>query len=120
MAIKSSRGITSGKGTPQRLEGQNGDMTVRTSSQGKKLYVKDSNRWHVLNLNIDTLGLKLSVDDLLKDVRRMKKTKNNQKRDQKRCWKMSCFFEFYYNLQAIFHLQYSLVKPLDFQVKKSI
>ena len=33
MAIKSSRGVTSGKGTPQRLEGQNGDISVRRSSK---------------------------------------------------------------------------------------
>ena len=41
MAIKSAGGITSGKGTPQRREGQNGDMTVRSSNNGIRLYVKD-------------------------------------------------------------------------------
>ena len=39
MAIKQSRGITIGKGTPQRLEGQNGDMSIRSSRKGLKLYV---------------------------------------------------------------------------------
>ena len=34
MSIKSSRGVTSGRGTPNRLDGSNGDITVRTLSSG--------------------------------------------------------------------------------------
>ena len=68
MAKRSATGVTSGVGTPFRLDGFNGDMTIRTSSQGKKLYVKDFNKWHGINLNIDTLKMKNDVDKLLKDT----------------------------------------------------
>ena len=30
MAIKQSRGVTTGKGIPQRNEAQNGDITIRS------------------------------------------------------------------------------------------
>ena len=71
MAKRSATGVTSGVGTPFRLDGFNGDMTIRTSSQGKKLYVKDFNKWHGINLNIDTLKMKNDVDKLLKDTKKL-------------------------------------------------
>ena len=82
MAIKSSRGVTSGKGTPQNKEGQNGDITVRSTPLGKKLYVKDSNKWGSINLDIDAVDLQKKVDLLLNEVRRLKnKTRNKPSLD---------------------------------------
>ena len=40
MAIKEARGVTTGRGTPQRYQGRNGDITIRHSNKGKRLYVK--------------------------------------------------------------------------------
>lgn len=82
MAIKSSRGVTSGKGTPQNREGQNGDITVRSTPLGKKLYVKDSNKWGSINLDIDAVDLQKKIDLLLYEVRRLKnKTRNKPSLD---------------------------------------
>ena len=78
MAIKSSRGVTSGKGTPQRLEGQNGDITIRTTPFGKKLFVKDANKWHSINLDINTSDLNSKINALLKDVRSLKNSTRNR------------------------------------------
>ena len=78
MAIKSSRGVTSGKGTPQRLEGQNGDITIRTTSSGKKLFVKDANKWHAVNLDVNTSDLHNKINALLKDVRSLKNSTRNR------------------------------------------
>ena len=78
MAIKSSRGVTSGKGTPQRLEGQNGDITIRTTPFGKKLFVKDANKWHSVNLDVNTSDLNTKINALLKDVRSLKNSTRNR------------------------------------------
>jgi len=78
MAIKSSRGVTSGKGTPQRLEGQNGDITIRTTPFGKKLFVKDANKWHSVNLDVNTSDLHNKINALLKDVRSLKNSTRNR------------------------------------------
>jgi hypothetical protein len=78
MAIKSSRGVTSGKGTPQRLEGQNGDITIRTTPFGKKLFVKDANKWHAVNLDVNTSDLNNKINSLLKDVRSLKNSTRNR------------------------------------------
>jgi hypothetical protein len=77
MAIRQSRGITLGKGTPQRLEGQNGDITIRSSRKGLKLYVKESNKWHSINLGIDLLSVVSSINRLEKDVKRLSNKTNN-------------------------------------------
>tara|TARA_R110000824_G_scaffold28046_6_gene94615 strand:- start:617 stop:2812 length:2196 start_codon:yes stop_codon:yes gene_type:complete len=78
MTIKKAKGVTSGKGTPHKLEGNNGDMSVRHTRRGKKLYVKDMNNWHNINLDIDNVEIQKNVDELLKEVRRMKnRTRNN-------------------------------------------
>jgi len=78
MAIKSSRGVTSGKGTPQRLEGQNGDITIRSSSSGKKLFVKDANKWHSVNLDINTLNISRQIKLISEEVAKLKVRKNNK------------------------------------------
>ena len=78
MAKRSATGVTSGIGTPFKLDGINGDMTVRTSSAGKKLYVKDFNKWHGINLNINTLQIKNDVDKLLADVKKLKINKSRR------------------------------------------
>lgn len=77
MAIKQSRGITIGKGTPQRLEGQNGDMTIRSSRKGLKLYVKESNKWHSIDLDIDLRGISNTIQKLEKEVKRLSTKTNN-------------------------------------------
>ena len=77
MAIKQSRGITIGKGTPQRLEGQNGDMTIRSSRKGLKLYVKESNKWHSLDLGIDLRQIASTVRRLEDEVKRLSTKTNN-------------------------------------------
>ena len=46
---------TVGSGTPNIREGSDGDLTLRRTSQGLRLYIKNDNRWHdVNNLNIST------------------------------------------------------------------
>jgi len=77
MAIKQSRGITIGKGTPQRLEGQNGDMTIRSSRKGLKLYVKESNKWHSLDLDIDLRQIASTVRKLEDEVKKLSTKTNN-------------------------------------------
>jgi hypothetical protein len=77
MAIKQSRGITIGKGTPQRLEGQNGDMTIRSSRRGLKLYVKESNKWHSLDLGIDLRQIASTVRKLEDEVKKLSTKTNN-------------------------------------------
>ena len=46
MAIKKSRGVTSGRGEPIRSQGQDGDITIRRTSKGRKLFVKDIGNWY--------------------------------------------------------------------------
>tara|TARA_R100000781_G_scaffold14941_3_gene12315 strand:- start:2816 stop:3970 length:1155 start_codon:yes stop_codon:yes gene_type:complete len=77
MAIKQSRGITIGKGTPQRLEGQNGDMSIRSSRKGLKLYVKESNKWHSVDLDIDLRQIASTVRKLEDEVKRLSTKTNN-------------------------------------------
>jgi hypothetical protein len=77
MAIRQSRGITLGKGTPQRLEGQNGDITIRSSRKGLKLYVKESNKWHSVDLDIDLRQIASTVRRLEDAVKRLSTKTNN-------------------------------------------
>ena len=77
MAIKSSRGISTGRGTPRRTEGQNGDITIRHTKKGTHLYVKQSNKWNSVDLNIDSFNMLRDVEDLKEDVRKLQlKAKN--------------------------------------------
>ena len=77
MAIRQSRGITLGKGTPQRLEGQNGDITIRSSRKGLKLYVKESNKWHSVDLDIDLRQIASTVRRLEDEVKKLSTKTNN-------------------------------------------
>ena len=77
MAIPEPRGITIGKGTPQNSEGQNGDMTIRSSIRGLKLYVKESNKWHGIDLDIDLRSLVGTIQRLEKEVKRLSNKTNN-------------------------------------------
>ena len=45
MSIRRPKGTTLGKGTPKRTEGQNGDITIRSTSAGTKMYAKSNNKW---------------------------------------------------------------------------
>ena len=47
MSIRRPKGTTLGKGTPKRTEGQNGDITIRSTSAGTKMYAKSNNKWHI-------------------------------------------------------------------------
>jgi len=77
MAIRQSRGITLGKGTPQRLEGQNGDITIRSSRKGLKLYVKESNKWHSVDLGINLRQIASTVRKLEDEVKKLSTKTNN-------------------------------------------
>ena len=66
MSRRSSRGVTSGIGSPGKLEGKNGDLTIRKTKQGKILYVKEHNAWHPINTGIDVSQLKKDVDRLVR------------------------------------------------------
>ncbi len=77
MAIRQSRGITLGKGTPQRLEGQNGDITIRSSRKGLKLYVKESNKWHSVDLDINLRQIASTVRRLEDEVKKLSTKTNN-------------------------------------------
>ena len=77
MAIPEPRGITIGKGTPQKLEVQNGDMTIRSSIKGLKIYVKESNKWHGIDLDIDLRSLVGTIQRLEKEVKRLSNKTNN-------------------------------------------
>ena len=77
MAIPEPRGITIGKGTPQNSEGQNGVITIRSSIRGLKLYVKESNKWHGIDLDIDLKSLVGTIQRLEKEVKRLSNKTNN-------------------------------------------
>ena len=77
MAITEPRGITIGKGTPQAFQGQNGDVTIRSSLKGLKLYVKESNKWHSIDLGIDLKNLVSTVNKLEEEVKRLSNKTNN-------------------------------------------
>ena len=78
MAIRQPRGTTLGKGTPQRNQGQNGDLTIRSTSAGTKLYAKSDNKWHIVHLDVDVPTLKRNVEELLKEVRDLKNKRLNK------------------------------------------
>ena len=77
MAIPQARGITTGRGVPRRSEGQNGDITIRTTRQGTKLYAKESNKWHTIDLDVDSISMFQDITSLKEDVRKLQlKAKN--------------------------------------------
>ena len=70
MSKRSPRGVTSGIGVPMRLEGRNGDITIRKTRDGKILYIKEDNIWHPINTGIDIVQLRKDVDRLSDSIRR--------------------------------------------------
>jgi len=68
MSKRPSRGVTSGVGTPTRMTGRDGDLTIRKTRQGKILYVKEHGFWHPINTGVDTLKLQKDVDRLMRSV----------------------------------------------------
>jgi hypothetical protein len=70
MSKKSPRGVTSGIGVPMRMQGRNGDITIRKTRDGKILYIKEDNQWHPINTGIDIAQLRKDVDRLSDSVRR--------------------------------------------------
>ena len=64
MSRRASRGVTSGIGVPTKMEGKNGDLTIRRTKEGKILFVKEHNAWHPLNTGIDINQLRQDVDRL--------------------------------------------------------
>lgn len=77
MAIKSFKGVTIGKGTPQKLEGQNGDITIRSTNKGTKMYVKEANKWHSIDLDVDLKQIALSVQKLKDQIKKLTTKRNN-------------------------------------------
>ena len=69
--------VTLGKGTPQRNEGKNGDITIRTSRGGLKMFVKQSNSWHNIDLDIDLKEIALSVKKLEAQIEKLLTRRNN-------------------------------------------
>ena len=68
MSKRPSRGVTSGVGTPTKMTGRDGDLTIRKTREGKILYVKEHGSWHPINTGVDTVKLKKDVDSLIRSV----------------------------------------------------
>ena len=64
MTKRPSRGVTSGIGPPTKMDGRDGDLTIRKTRDGKILYVKEHGAWHPINTGIDIAALKKDVDRL--------------------------------------------------------
>ena len=64
MSKREARGVKSGIGIPTRMEGKNGDLTIRKTKDGKILFVKEHNAWHPINTGIDISQLRKDVDRL--------------------------------------------------------
>ena len=77
MAIKQSRGVTTGKGIPQRNEGQNGDITIRSSRRGLKMYIKQANTWHGVDLDINLRQIANTLEKLERKVKELSTRRNN-------------------------------------------
>jgi len=77
MAIKQSRGVTTGKGIPQRNEGQNGDITIRSSRRGLKMYIKQANTWHSVDLDINLRQIANTLENLERKVKELSTRRNN-------------------------------------------
>ena len=68
MARRASKGVTSGIGTPTRMTGRDGDLTIRKTKDGKILYVKEHGSWHPINTGVDVAQMKKDVDRLIRSV----------------------------------------------------
>ena len=68
MSKRPSRGVTSGVGAPIKMQGRDGDLTIRRTKEGKILYIKEHGQWHPINTGIDIAQLKKDVDRLIRSV----------------------------------------------------
>ena len=76
MSKRPSRGVTSGVGTPTKMTGRDGDLTIRKTREGKILYVKEHGSWHPINTGVDTVKLKKDVDSLIRSVNTIRNNNN--------------------------------------------
>ena len=67
MTKRPSRGVTSGIGPPTKMDGRDGDLTIRKTRDGKILYVKEHGAWHPINTGIDIAALRKDVDRLTRN-----------------------------------------------------
>ena len=79
MSKRTSRGVTGGIGAPNKMEGRNGDLTIRKTRIGKIFYVKENNQWHPLNTGIDVDRLRKDVNALLRENSFLGDGSNNKK-----------------------------------------
>ena len=64
MPKRNAKGVTSGVGLPHRMTGRDGDITIRKTSDGKIVYIKEHGAWHPINTGINVAQLKKDVDRL--------------------------------------------------------
>jgi len=64
MPKRDAKGVSSGVGLPHRMEGRDGDITIRRTRDGKVVYIKEHGSWHQINTGIDVSKLKKDVDRL--------------------------------------------------------
>ena len=64
MPKRDAKGVSSGVGLPHRMEGRDGDITIRRTRDGKVVYIKEHGSWHPINTGIDVSKLKKEVDRL--------------------------------------------------------
>jgi len=76
MSKRPSRGVTSGVGAPIKMQGRDGDLTIRRTKEGKILYVKEHGQWHPINTGIDIAQLKKDVDRLIQSVNVLRNENN--------------------------------------------
>ena len=68
MRKRPSRGVTSGIGPPLKIDGRNGDLTIRKTREGKILYVKENGEWIPINTGVDVTKLRSDVSKLIDSV----------------------------------------------------
>lgn len=76
MSKRPSRGVSSGIGSPTKMTGRDGDLTIRKTKEGKILYVKEHGSWHPINTGVDTAKLKKDVDRLIRSVNTLRNDNN--------------------------------------------
>jgi hypothetical protein len=76
MSKRPSRGVSSGIGSPTKMTGRDGDLTIRKTKEGKILYVKEHGSWHPINTGVDTAKLKKDVDRLIRSVNTLRSDNN--------------------------------------------
>ena len=76
MSKRPSRGVSSGIGSPTRMAGRNGDLTIRKTKEGKILYVKEHGSWHPINTGVDVAQMKKDVDRLIRSVNTLRNDNN--------------------------------------------